>query len=136
MRSRSLSFEPPLIELSQHLTQFKAFAEAHPELDLTKGIQAVEENLADLTKQAFQNLTRWDKIWLARHEQRPQAPVYIKALFDDPIELQGDARAAVREGVPVCEANRGGPDAGLTSHQLCVSFRSPLGPRTPRTAMY
>ena len=90
MRSRSLSFETPLIELSQHLAQFKAFAEDHPELDFTKGIQALEENLADLTRGAFQNLTRWDKIWLARHEQRPQASVYIKALFDDPIELQGD----------------------------------------------
>ena len=90
MQSKPLSFEKPLTELGQHIAQLKGFAEANPELDLASGIEALEKNLASLTKRAFQRLTRWDKVWLARHEQRPQASTYIRAFFKDPIELRGD----------------------------------------------
>jgi acetyl-CoA carboxylase carboxyl transferase subunit alpha len=90
MRSKPLHFEKPLIELSQHVAQLKAFAAANPELDMTTGIQALEANSTELVRKAFRNLTRWDKVWLARREGRPQASVYIKALFDDPIEFRSD----------------------------------------------
>jgi acetyl-CoA carboxylase carboxyl transferase subunit alpha len=87
---RPLDFEKPLLELSQHIAQLRMLAEANPELDLTKGIKALEENTKQLTKQAFQKLTRWDKVWLSRHEERPHAPVYISAILQDVIELYGD----------------------------------------------
>ncbi len=85
-----LDFEQPLLELNQYAAQLKAFAEIHPELDLTKAIAALDENTKDLTRQAFQKVTRWDKVWLSRHAERPQAPVYIDAILEDPIELHGD----------------------------------------------
>ena len=85
-----LDFEQPLLELNQYAAQLKAFAEIHPELDLTKAITALDENTKDLTKQAFQKVSRWDKVWLSRHAERPQAPVYIEAMLEDPIELHGD----------------------------------------------
>ncbi len=87
---RPLDFEKPLLELNQHIAQLRMLAEANPELDLTKGIKALEENTKQLTKQAFQKLTRWDKVWLSRHEERPHAPVYISAILQDVIELYGD----------------------------------------------
>ena len=87
---RHLDFEKPLLELDRHIVQLKAFADANPELDLTEGIKALEENAEQLTKHTFQKLTRWDKVWLARHEKRPQAPVYINAILEEVIELQGD----------------------------------------------
>ena len=85
-----LDFEQPLLELNQYAAQLKAFAEVHPELDLTKAIDAIDENTKDLTKQAFQKVSRWDKVWLSRHAERPQAPVYIEAMLEEPIELYGD----------------------------------------------
>ena len=85
-----LDFEQPLLELNQYAAQLKAFAEIHPELDLTKAIEALDENTRDLTKQAFRKVSRWDKVWLSRHAERPQAPVYIEAMLEDPIELHGD----------------------------------------------
>ena len=87
---RLLDFEQPLLELNQYAAQLKAFAEVHPELDLTKAIKALDENTKDLTRQAFQKVSRWDKVWLSRHAERPQAPVYIEAMLEDPIELHGD----------------------------------------------
>ena len=85
-----LDFEQPLLELNQYAAQLKAFAEVHPELDLTKAITALDENTKELTRQAFQKVTRWDKVWLSRHAERPQAPVYIDAILEDSIELHGD----------------------------------------------
>ena len=85
-----LDFEQPLLELNQYAAQLKAFAEVHAELDLTKAITALDENTKELTRQAFQKVTRWDKVWLSRHAERPQAPVYIDAILEDPIELHGD----------------------------------------------
>lgn len=85
-----LDFEQPLLELNQYAAQLKAFAEVHPELDLTKAIAALDENTKDLTRQAFRQVSRWDKVWLSRHAERPQAPVYIEAILEDPIELHGD----------------------------------------------
>ena len=85
-----LDFEQPLLELNQYAAQLKAFAEVNPELDLTKALTALEENTKDLTRQAFQKVSRWDKVWLSRHAERPQAPVYIDAVLEDAIELHGD----------------------------------------------
>ena len=85
-----LDFEQPLLELNQYAAQLKAFAEVHPELDLSKAIEALDENTKDLTRQAFRQVSRWDKVWLSRHAERPQAPVYIEAMLEDPIELHGD----------------------------------------------
>ncbi|MYF98018.1 acetyl-CoA carboxylase carboxyltransferase subunit alpha [Candidatus Poribacteria bacterium] len=90
MNSSELDFERPLIELERHLIQLDVFMEEHPDLDLTEGIAALKQNADTLTKQTFQKLSRWDKVRLARHPQRPQAPLYINSLLDDPVELRSD----------------------------------------------
>ena len=90
MNATELEFERSLIELEHHLTQLQTFAQEHPELDLTEGIDALKQNADTLTKQTFQKLSRWDKVRLARHAQRPQASFYINALLDEPTELHGD----------------------------------------------
>ncbi len=90
MNSTELDFEKPLIELERHLSQLDVFTEEHPELDLTEGIAALKQNADTLTKQTFQKLSRWDKVRLARHAQRPQASLYIDSLLDDPVELRSD----------------------------------------------
>ena len=90
MNSSELDFEKSLIELERHLVQLDTFAEEHPELDLTEGIAALKQNADTLTKQTFQKLSRWDKVRLARHPQRPQASLYINELLDEPVELHSD----------------------------------------------
>ena len=90
MNSTELDFEKPLIELERHLAKLDVFTEAHPDLDLTEGITALKQNADTLAKQTFQKLSRWDKVRLARHPQRPQASLYLNELLDDPIELRSD----------------------------------------------
>ena len=43
MNTTELEFEKSLIELENHLTQLEAFAQAHPELDLTAGMDALKQ---------------------------------------------------------------------------------------------
>ena len=90
MNATELEFEKPLIELEYHLTQLETFAQDHPTLELAEGIGALKQNINALTKQTFQKLSRWDKVRLARHPQRPQAAVYIDALLEEPLELHSD----------------------------------------------
>ena len=90
MNATELDFEKSLIELERHLSQLGAFAEEHPDLDLTEGIAALKQNADTLTKQTFQKLSRWDKVRLARHPQRPQASLYIDTLLEEPVELRSD----------------------------------------------
>lgn len=90
MNTAELEFERPFIELERHLTQLEAFAQTHPELDLKEGMDALKQNADTLTKRTFQKLSRWDKVRLARHAQRPQAPFYINALLDETTEIRSD----------------------------------------------
>lgn len=90
MNSSELDFEKPFIALEQHLVELDAFTEAHPELDLTEGISALKKNANTLAKRTFQKLSRWDKVRLARHPQRPQASLYIDSLLEAPVELRSD----------------------------------------------
>lgn len=90
MNTTELEFEKPFVELERHLTDLNVFSETYPDLDLTEGIAALKQNMDTLTKSVFQGLSRWDKVRLARHVQRPQSPFYIDALFDEHVELHSD----------------------------------------------
>ncbi len=90
MNSSELDFEKPFIALERHLVELDAFTEAHPDLDLTEGISALKKNANTLAKRTFQKLSRWDKVRLARHPQRPQASLYIDSLLEEPVELRSD----------------------------------------------
>jgi acetyl-CoA carboxylase carboxyl transferase subunit alpha len=45
-----------------------------------------------LKKKIYSNLTRWQRVQLARHPKRPYSLDLIKLIFDDFIELHGDRR--------------------------------------------
>ena len=46
--------------------------------------------IANIKKDAYENLTPGDKVYLARHPLRPNAKYFIEELFEDFIELHGD----------------------------------------------
>eukprot|EP01013_Petalomonas_cantuscygni_P033544 TRINITY_DN60567_c0_g1_i1.p1 TRINITY_DN60567_c0_g1~~TRINITY_DN60567_c0_g1_i1.p1 ORF type:complete len:312 (-),score=-1.50 TRINITY_DN60567_c0_g1_i1:576-1469(-) len=59
-------------------------------IDLSSDIQSLEEKLQILKKETFQNLTRWQRVQLSRHADRPYALDYIYEMTNDFIELHGD----------------------------------------------
>ena len=59
-------------------------------LDDQEEIEELQQQLNRYKKRAYQHLTAWDHVTLARHSKRPKARDYIEYIFDSFIELHGD----------------------------------------------
>ena len=87
--SNVLDFEKPLAELDAAIAELKRISEEEG-IDRAEEIEALEEHRDRLAEQIFSNLTPWDKTLMARHPSRPYSLDYIRAIFDDFVELHGD----------------------------------------------
>ncbi|WP_186757848.1 acetyl-CoA carboxylase carboxyltransferase subunit alpha [Echinicola salinicaeni] len=84
-----LEFEKPIADLELKLQEMKELAKGK-EIDLSADIQSLEEKIKTLKKETFQNLTRWQRVQLSRHADRPYALDYIYEITNDFIEIHGD----------------------------------------------
>jgi acetyl-CoA carboxylase carboxyl transferase subunit alpha len=84
-----LEFERPIADLELKLQEMKDLAKGK-NIDLSTDIQSLEEKIQTLKKETFQNLTRWQRVQLSRHADRPYALDYIYEITNDFIELHGD----------------------------------------------
>lgn len=50
----------------------------------------INKEIAALKKEAYLNLEPWDRVYLARHQDRPKASDYISLIIDNFYELHGD----------------------------------------------
>ncbi len=85
-----LDFEKPLFELEKKLEEMRAFNEEEVNGDLTAEIAALEARVDELCRSIYQNLTRWQRVQIARHPLRPYTLDYIGALTEGFVELHGD----------------------------------------------
>ena len=85
----SLDFEKPIIELEEKLNQMKEIA-AKSGKSLDKEALGLEEKIIELKKEIFSNLTRWQKVQLSRHHNRPYFLDYVYKITNEFIELHGD----------------------------------------------
>ncbi len=84
-----LGFERPLIGLEQEIKDLEAKV-ASGETELLPAIKALKEELEKKRSEIFGNLSRWDRVQVARHPRRPYTLDYIERLMEDFIELHGD----------------------------------------------
>lgn len=84
-----LDFEKPLYELEKKLDEMHALNEDES-VELAAEIQALEARVEKLRISVYRNLTRWQRVQIARHPQRPYTLDYIDALTDGFVELHGD----------------------------------------------
>jgi len=68
MAINALEFEKPIIELEKKIQEMKEYEE---NLDIKDEIAKLEEKVIVLKKSVYKNLTRWQKVQLARHPERP-----------------------------------------------------------------
>ena len=85
----SLDFEKPIIELEEKLNQMKDIA-ARNGKSLDKEAVLLESKIIELKKEIFSNLTRWQKVQLSRHPNRPYFLDYVYKITNEFIELHGD----------------------------------------------
>lgn len=82
-----LEFEKPIIELEQKIEEMRKYAD---NLDIADEISTLEKKVDQLRESIFSNLTRWQRVQLARHPDRPYTLDYIHMMTEDFVELHGD----------------------------------------------
>ncbi len=85
-----LDFEKPLHELEQRLDEMRSVNQDTVEIDLSDQIEALEKRVSELRESIYRNLTRWQRVQIARHPLRPYTLDYIEALTEGFVELHGD----------------------------------------------
>ncbi len=84
-----LEFEKPIIELDRKIQEMKDMASAG-NIGFDSEISSLERKLSRIQNDVYSNLTRWQRIQLARHPLRPYCLDMISLIFTDFIELHGD----------------------------------------------
>jgi acetyl-CoA carboxylase carboxyl transferase subunit alpha len=87
MAKAVLEFEKPIIELEKKIEEMRKYSES---LDIADEVKTLEEKVNQLRKSVYEGLTRWQKVQLARHPDRPYTLDYISMMTTDFIELHGD----------------------------------------------
>jgi len=87
MAKQILEFEKPIIELEQKIEEMRKLSD---HLDIEDEINKLESRVSELRTNVYSNLTRWQRVQLARHPERPYALDYINLMTTDFIELHGD----------------------------------------------
>jgi acetyl-CoA carboxylase carboxyl transferase subunit alpha len=87
MAANILDFEKPIVELENKIAEMKKGVYNH---DISKELAQFEEKVTQIKKNIYSNLTRWQKVQLARHPERPYTLDYIYMLTKDFVELHGD----------------------------------------------
>jgi acetyl-CoA carboxylase carboxyl transferase subunit alpha len=84
-----LDFEKPIAELEAKLDDMQRLADEN-NVDVREAVRSLTENILNLKKETFSNLTRWQRVQLSRHPDRPYTLDYIEKICQEFHELHGD----------------------------------------------
>lgn len=82
-----LDFEKPIYELEQKIEEMKSLGEV---INIDEEIATLQNKINELKIQIYNQLTRWQRVQIARHPERPYTLDYINNIFTDFVELHGD----------------------------------------------
>lgn len=82
-----LEFEKPIVELEKKIEEMKGLTDT---LDIQPQIDELEQQVDGLRAEIYRDLTRWQRVQIARHPDRPYTLDYIQHCFEDFVELHGD----------------------------------------------
>jgi len=85
-----LEFEKPIAELETKLRDLRIMDAENKALDLSQEIKQLELQVESLRKSIYDDLTRWQRVQIARHPERPYTSDYIENITEDFVELHGD----------------------------------------------
>ncbi|PPE03198.1 acetyl-CoA carboxylase carboxyltransferase subunit alpha [Holospora curviuscula] len=83
-----LEFETIVVKLQDQIEALKSIS--GDQIKIQTEIARLEEKRKKLLSNLYKNLTAWQKVLVARHEQRPKTSAYIQHLIRDFFPLCGD----------------------------------------------
>lgn len=113
---KTMGFEEPLIQLRKKIDELKEYT-ATADVDLSSEIKSLEERLASLENDIYENMKPWDRVQVARHPERPTTLDYIPLIFSDFIELHGDRLYGDDEAIVGGIASFDGQPVTIIGHQ-------------------
>ena len=87
--SKVLEFEKPIIELENKIAELRKFSEEN-DVDLSHEIYILVRKVKQMKKQIYDNPSPWNRVSIARFQDRPTTLDYIERFIEDFIELHGD----------------------------------------------
>jgi len=84
-----LDFEKPIFELEKKIDELRKLDIGDNKV-LAPEIKRLESRVEELRDSIFKNLTRWQRVQLARHPDRPYTLDYIYKITERFMELHGD----------------------------------------------
>ncbi len=84
-----LDFEKPIDDLEGKIADMRKYAEEQG-MDLYEEIGLLEKRLKKLKKESFENLSRWQRVHVARAVGRPTGLDYVQQIIENFNELHGD----------------------------------------------
>ncbi|WP_304234628.1 acetyl-CoA carboxylase carboxyltransferase subunit alpha [Jiulongibacter sediminis] len=84
-----LEFEKPIAELEAKLEDMKKLASEN-NVDVSSAVRNLTNSIEELRKETFTNLTRWQRVQLSRHPDRPYSLDYIQMMCEEFHEIHGD----------------------------------------------
>ncbi len=84
-----LPFEKPIEDLEAKIEEMRSYA-SEQGIELAEEIGLLQQRLERLKRDTFANLTRWQRVQVARATGRPTAMDYLQGAFDGFTELHGD----------------------------------------------
>jgi len=116
MKVAPLDFEKPIAELEERLQDLRDRANGQ-ELPVGPEVKKIEQKIATLRKEIYENLTAWQRVQIARHTARPFALDYLGRCFSDFTELHGDRLFGDDASMPCGLAKIGGRAVAVVSNQ-------------------
>jgi len=83
-----LDFEKPIFELDGKIQELKKLNTG--DLGIIEDVKRLEAKQKKMLKKIYSDLTPWQKVQVARHQERPKTVDYVNALIDDFVPLAGD----------------------------------------------
>jgi len=85
----SFDFEKPIADLQQEIEKVNQIAQK-TSVDMSATVKELQSKLEKTRAELYKNLTRWQKVQISRHPERPYTLQFIELMCDDFIELHGD----------------------------------------------
>jgi acetyl-CoA carboxylase carboxyl transferase subunit alpha len=111
-----LEFERPLAELDKRIQGLQRKGD-RLKADERAQLRSLEQQLEERTRQIYGNLTRWQRVQVARHRDRPYTNDYIKLICDDYFEMRGDRRYGDDRAIQGGMASIDGKTVFILGHQ-------------------
>lgn len=116
MKVQPLDFEKPIAELEDQLENLRQKANGQ-DLGVDSEVRKIEEKIAAMRREIYENLTAWQRVQIARHTARPFALDYLGLCFTDFTELHGDRLFGDDASMPCGLAKIDGRPVAVVSNQ-------------------